>query len=39
MNTISQSYRKKINLQRSNKNVALSSLSIYYTWKNIKIHT
>ena len=26
----------KINLQRSDKYVALSNLSIYYTWKNIK---
>ena len=28
----------KINLQRSDKYVALSSLSIYCTWKNIKGH-
>ena len=26
----------KINLKRTNKYVALSNLSIYYTWKNIK---
>ena len=26
----------KINLRRSDKYVALSNLSIYYTWKNIK---
>ena len=26
----------KINLQRKDKYVALSNLSIYYTWKNIK---
>ena len=26
----------KINLTRSDKFVALSNLSIYYTWKNIK---
>ena len=26
----------KINLNRIDKYVALSSLSIYYTWKNIK---
>ena len=26
----------KINLKRSDKYVALSNLSIYYTWKNIK---
>ena len=26
----------KINLNRSDKYVALSSLSVYYTWKNIK---
>ena len=25
----------KINLKRSDKYVALSNLSIYYTWKNI----
>ena len=26
----------KINLKRSDKYVALSNLSMYYTWKNIK---
>ena len=26
----------KINFKRSNKYVALSNVSIYYTWKNIK---
>ena len=26
----------KINLQRSDKYVALSNLRIYYTWRNIK---
>ena len=26
----------KLDLRRSNKYVALSNLSIYYTWKNIK---
>ena len=26
----------KINLKRSDKYVALSNLSIFYTWKNIK---
>ena len=26
----------KINLKRGNKYVALSNLSIYYTWENIK---
>ena len=26
----------KTNLKRSDKYVALSNLSIYYTWKNIK---
>ena len=26
----------KMNLKRSNKYVALSDISIYYTWKNIK---
>ena len=29
----------KINLKNSGKCVALSNLSIYYTWKNIKCHT
>ena len=28
--------KDKINLKRSGKYVALSNLSIYYTWKNIK---
>ena len=27
----------KINLKRSDKHVALSNLSIYYTWKNVKM--
>ena len=27
----------KINLKRSDKYVAFSNLSIYYTWKNIKM--
>ena len=27
----------KVDLRRSQKSVALSNLSIYYTWKNIKI--
>ena len=26
----------KIDLRRGKKNIALSNLSIYYTWKNIK---
>ena len=26
----------KLDLRRAEKNVALSNLSIYYTWKNIK---
>ena len=26
----------KINLKRSDKDVALSNISVYYTWKNIK---
>ena len=26
----------KLNLEISNKNMALANLSIYYTWKNIK---
>ena len=29
----------KIDLKSSDKYVALSNLSIYYTWKNIKNHT
>ena len=29
----------KISLKRSDKYVALSNLSMYYTWKNIKSHT
>ena len=29
----------KIDLKRSNKNLALSNLNIYYTWKNIIHHT
>ena len=29
----------KINLKRRDKYVALSNLSIYYTWKNKKSHT
>ena len=37
----SDSYRlfklsDKINLKRSDKYVAVSSLSIYYTWENVK---
>ena len=27
----------KINLKRSDKYITLSNLSIYYTWKNIKV--
>ena len=27
----------KINLKRSDKYIALSNLSMYYTWKNIKM--
>ena len=27
----------KLDLRRGQKNVALSNLTIYYTWKNIKI--
>ena len=26
----------KLNLKKSNKNMALANLSIYYTWKKIK---
>ena len=28
----------KLDLRRGQKSVALSNLSIYYTWKNIKAH-
>ena len=27
----------KLNLKNPNKNIALANLSIYYTWKNIKL--
>ena len=27
----------KLNLKHHNKNIALVNLSVYYTWKNIKI--
>ena len=29
-------FTEKLNLKNPNKNMALSNLSIYYTWKNIK---
>ena len=29
----------KLDLRKGQKTVALSNLSIYYTWKNVKIHT
>ena len=29
----------KLDLRRGEKSIALSNLSIYYTWKNIKAHT
>ena len=29
-------FTDKLDLRRGEKNVALSKLSIYYTWKNIK---
>ena len=35
-NRLLLSVADKINLKRSDKYVALSNLSIYYTWKNIK---
>ena len=31
------SLTNKLNLERSAKHVALSNLSIYYTWKNVKM--
>ena len=33
---LSLNFTDKINLNRSNKCVALSNFSIYYTWKNVK---
>ena len=33
---LSLNFTDEINLKRSNKYVALSNLSIYYTWKNVK---
>ena len=33
---ISLNHSDKINLKRSDKYVALSNLSIYYTWENVK---
>ena len=32
-------FSDKMNLKRNDKYVALSNLSIYYAWKNIKSHT
>ena len=29
-------FTDKLNLKNPNKNMALATLSIYYTWKNIK---
>ena len=29
-------FTDKLNFKYPNKNIALSNLSIYYTWKNIK---
>ena len=29
-------FTDKLNLENPNKNIALTNLSIYYTWKNIK---
>ena len=29
--------KDKVNLKNPNKNMALANLSIYYTWKNIKL--
>ena len=29
----------KLDLRRGEKIIASSNLSIYYTWKNIKVHT
>ena len=34
---LSLNLSEKINLKRSDKYVSLSNLSIYYTWKNIKM--
>ena len=35
LHTLLLNVTDKINLKRNNKYVALSNLSIYYTWKNI----
>ena len=32
-------FTDKLDLRRGEKIIALSNLSIYYTWKNIKAHT
>ena len=32
-------FTDKLNLKNPNKNMALANLSIYYTWKNIKLNT
>ena len=37
MNAENGNLTDKIDLRRGEKSVALSNLSIYYTWKNIKI--
>ena len=29
-------FTDKLNLKNPNKNIALTNLSIYYTWKNVK---
>ena len=34
--SLNHSLMNKMNLQRGDKHVALSDLSIYYSWKNIK---
>ena len=30
-------FTDKLNLKNPNKNIALANLSIYYTWKNVKL--
>ena len=37
LNKLLLNLSNKINLKKSDKYVALSNLSIYYTWKNIKM--
>ena len=35
-NRFRYNFTNKLNLKNSNKNIALTNLSIYYTWRNIR---